>query len=457
MNLRERLFDCLPAGRYAFSGLLRLLDVVETAAVPSAAVECRAQPRILVNPAFVAAHAETPEKLMMLVMHELHHVLLGHTRRLGRSTPADNFVFDCVINALLSRMFPQSEYTALFRDYYSGSRFPECFLRPPDDWNLRAHRGALPPALKRHWKGVARAREAYRALYSKEGASYDEIRAILPLVTVLGVKLEQVSLLGGHGNAADGIAATTEAALAQALGGIVAGWPTPPDPLRGESLRELLRSSRVVVHRPTSNRERLRRLIRKIAGAEGHGGRHRQPALESAFVESPLPVADRRALVSRALGFAPLLYRSEIVQPASVPVGERVHVYVDVSGSMDAVKGAIYGAVLDCAPWVAPAIHLFSTAVVDASLKEIRAGFCRSTDGTDIACVAEHVRANRVRRAVLLTDGCVGEASPDDAAVLAGARIGVAFTHGHQIEDLARFARESVVLSLGQNTTNPTG
>ena len=39
MNLKDQLFDCLPAGRYALAGLLRLVDIVETDAVPTAAVE----------------------------------------------------------------------------------------------------------------------------------------------------------------------------------------------------------------------------------------------------------------------------------------------------------------------------------------------------------------------------------------------------------------------------------
>ena len=73
----------------------------------AAAVECRAQPRLLVNPEFVAAHANTPEKLLMLVMHELHHFLLGHTTLFARTTMVQNFVFDAVINGLICRMFPE--------------------------------------------------------------------------------------------------------------------------------------------------------------------------------------------------------------------------------------------------------------------------------------------------------------------------------------------------------------
>ena len=38
-----------------------------------------------------------------------------------------------------------------------------------------------------------------------------------------------------------------------------------------------------------------------------------------------------------------------------------------VSGSMDGIKSALYGAVLDCEDLVNPTIHLFSTRVADIS------------------------------------------------------------------------------------------
>src|SRR5438552_1626674 len=102
-TMQERILDCFPAGSYALSALLRLVDVVETTDVETAAVECRSNPRMLVNPEFVERFAPTPEKLLMLVMHELHHVLLGHTRLFPCVTAVDNLVFDAVINALPCR------------------------------------------------------------------------------------------------------------------------------------------------------------------------------------------------------------------------------------------------------------------------------------------------------------------------------------------------------------------
>ena len=46
---------------------------------------------------------------------------------------------------------------------------------------------------------------------------------------------------------------------------------------------------------------------------------------------------------------------------------QRVHVYVDVSGSVDAIRGALYGAVLDFREQVHPVVHLFSTKVADVT------------------------------------------------------------------------------------------
>ena len=268
MSIKDRILDCLPAGRYAFTALLRLLDVVETDAVPTAAVECRAQPRLLVSPGFVARHAQTPEKLMMLVMHELHHVLLGHTRRLPAVTPADNLVLDAVINALLSKMFPQPEYLALFTDFYDDADFPACLLRPPPGWTwgfgpLPPARVPLPAALQRAFPGVQAAREVYRALYSSEGASEADLRRLIPQLERAGVVF--TSLLGDHAHSARGEATESSRLLARAVVEVLRNWPTPPDPLKGRSLEGMLLEARLVPRRGPRNRAMLRRLISQFS------------------------------------------------------------------------------------------------------------------------------------------------------------------------------------------------
>src|SRR3546814_2269635 len=65
----------------------------------------------------------------MLVMHELHHVLLGHTTLFPRVTRIQNFVFDAVINGIVCRMFPEKDHTAFFTDYYDAGEIGRAHVR----------------------------------------------------------------------------------------------------------------------------------------------------------------------------------------------------------------------------------------------------------------------------------------------------------------------------------------
>ena len=53
ISIAERILDAFPSGSYGLLALLRLLDIVETAEVDTAAVECTSMPRLLINPEFV--------------------------------------------------------------------------------------------------------------------------------------------------------------------------------------------------------------------------------------------------------------------------------------------------------------------------------------------------------------------------------------------------------------------
>lgn len=79
-DLLDRVLATFSSGGYCLPALFRLMKIQTTEAVETASVECTSRPRLFINPRFVEKHAATPERLLMLVMHELHHVILGHTR-----------------------------------------------------------------------------------------------------------------------------------------------------------------------------------------------------------------------------------------------------------------------------------------------------------------------------------------------------------------------------------------
>ena len=64
-------------------------------------------------------------------MHELWHVLLGHTTLYARPTAAHNIAFDAIINAGLARQHPEAAYRGFFESLNPVDSFPGLLLRPP--------------------------------------------------------------------------------------------------------------------------------------------------------------------------------------------------------------------------------------------------------------------------------------------------------------------------------------
>ena len=167
--ITDRIWNAVPVSQQAFFKLLSLLEIEITPQVPTACVTLGTRSKLRINPDFVARHCQTDQRLVMLVLHELFHVLLGHTRLYERVTPVQNWAFDAVINSHLCLLFPDSAHTSLFRRLYKPDVFPEALLRPPEDWNT--------PWVRWHLQGEAL--QAHKALYTESSATYEELFALI--------------------------------------------------------------------------------------------------------------------------------------------------------------------------------------------------------------------------------------------------------------------------------------
>jgi hypothetical protein len=431
-RLRERVFDAFPVTQPAFRRLLALLDIEASDAVPTAAVTLGARSRLLINPTFVAARCATDHDLVMLVLHELHHVALGHTRLFPHVTPAQNWAFDCVINAQLCLTYPQPHWTALFRRCYAPDVFPEALLRPPAGWGTDRERW-LP----------GRAGEVHRALYDDRSVSYADLYALLTEVLAAqgsvpgaqGGRLGCGRLLGDHGDPAQDDA---PADVLREVRGIVAEWPMARR-VSGRDQGGALEQSAVAAAEARAAVVRtIRRALLSVADL-GQGVRG-PPAREPGPVPGLLPYAPRprRAdFVRQACGSPTLLHPALLV--AARPVRrEQVHLYLDVSGSMDGCLPLLYAALRPLEGLIHRQVHLFSTRVHDVDLRDLMRGVRVTTGGTDVAPVTAHLLAQHVRRAVLLTDGWVGNVPAEHARAFSkrGARCAVVLTRDGD----ARFA-----------------
>jgi uncharacterized protein with von Willebrand factor type A (vWA) domain len=147
---------------------------------------------------------------------------------------------------------------------------------------------------------------------------------------------------------------------------------------------------------------------------------------------------DRRGVVMRAAGRAPLFYDSLVDSPRGRDA-DLAHVYLDVSGSMRDYIEHLYGALTALRRHVQPAVGLFSTKVVTVPLADVARGRADSTGGTDIACVLEHLVTHRATKVLVITDGYVGKVSQADVdrVARAGVDVRALLTPGGWRHDLA--------------------
>lgn len=419
-QLRDRVYACVPVTHQAFGKLLSLLSIEASAQVPTACVSTGTRSRLLVNPAFVARHCRTDEHLAMLVLHELYHVLLGHTRLYPRVTPAQNWAFDCLINAQLCRLFPEPRHTGFFAQFVDGVEGPARLLAPPAGWRPKRAGGSRPPtgacdALSHtHWR-----------LYSDESVTTEELYRLLAR-TGTGLAVEGTPLLGNH----DGPDASLHPEALREVRDIVARWPM----LARRSGRDQGAEMREEHLPPGVRRARtvrvLRQAIARAAGRAGHGLAQRIHASATPTLAPFDAGHDRRAALQRLLGAEPLLVAGESIARQRSPV-ERVRVYLDVSGSMDQVLPALYAALMSCADLVEPVVWGFSTAIGALTHAQLRAGVRLGTGGTDIDAVTRHLLASGAKRALVVTDGWVGAVPHDHRAELERRRVRLvaAITH----------------------------
>jgi hypothetical protein len=427
-GLIDRIVRLVPAASLELDTFCRIVGISESRDVPSAAVTGGRRPRLRVNPDFVDRHCTRDEHLMLLVLHELWHVMLAHTVIAERPTPAHNVAFDAIINALLRTRFRGSDFDGFFEAVNRPDTFPALLLRPPVGWpDAPCYDVVGPPGTAEILKGLYPGPGAGRATKP----SHEDI---LDLLRSAGAwDPGSVTLLGDHDapDEAPGIAETTERAAASstALGGILARTVGPasgrPDIVvraRGDGTVETIEE---VGLRPPGDRARraFAELLRRLFPTSGRDPQRRRRASVPVITGAgPLPnPRDRLAPARRNLGVPGLLWTQPGQVVARVPdVTVSAHVYLDVSGSMSGVLPSLVDLLAPHAAAGRLRCFQFSTEVWPLPPAALRAGRLTTTYGTRIDCVSDHLLTHeRVRTTLVITDGYTGRVPEPHAAELA--------------------------------------
>ena len=399
-----RILDVIPPRSFELTTFLSLFRVRFSEKTKTACVTCGESPELLLNKDFIEAHCQTDEHLFMLVMHELYHVILGHTTLFPRATDVRNLVFDAVINAILCTLFPKPEFTSFFTDYYPSDKMPFALLRPKGEGTPLAAESAL------------------KLLYggSDTGTYYDVYEALLKSgcvkeITILlddGEDAEPL-LLGSHGEESEEISREMKDLIHK----IISKWPSPDRPLQGQDLGAEERECGFDADAdPTTRLRRGIRCLMRRAAAPGKKEFRRRSVREMVCETATfLPDWHDRSHEAREVAFGDALIYSTTtrLQRPSSRDNRQAFVYFDVSGSVAEDVPSVAQTLLPYCRGGLCTVHVFSTVVHPASARDLAARKFSSTGGTDIDCVLKHILElpprKRPRAAVVVTDGFTGK------------------------------------------------
>jgi hypothetical protein len=353
-------------------------------------------------------------------MHELWHVLLAHTSVYPRVTKAQNIAFDAIINAGLARQFNTPEYQGFFDKLNPADQFPHLLLRPPVGW---PHQPQYPDGV-----GPAGTGRVLRQLYPPPNVLrpampfYDEILDLIKQdLREKGIDPDGIVLLGDHDPNGD----YRNVFLKDVLGRMLQKWPVLPYngqlPGFGGGLDDWQVDPRTAAQ---ATRQAFAKLLRlALTPSESTLRRRERLPITGIIGQGVLPnPRDRLQAARKALGLPATLWAQVGQIKARVPE-RRVHshVYLDVSGSMSRTLPYLINLIL---PFVAQGqadVFQFSTEVAYLPLHSLKKSLVRTTGGTNIECVTEHLLKHRhhVQRALIVTDGCTGRPSAEHQARLA--------------------------------------
>jgi hypothetical protein len=450
-SIAERIAHSLPGSSFELEQLVRLVGVEETDSIPTAAVTTRGRARLLINPAFVAEHCQRDEHLFLLVMHEMWHVLLGHTTLYRRTSELHNVAFDALINAGLTRQHPEHAYRGFFEKLNPADAFPSLLLRAPVGW---PHAPVYAPGVGPAW--VPR---ILRQLYPRPGKTvseptYEELVALLEKhvegqVRALEELLDGVTLLGEHcdvdgsGDGEVGGDPMSDPLFGEVVRRIVEKWPPPPEALAGRDAGGELRTTWVGGGRArTDARAVFRRALARALEPDRRGEQQQRRALTRVTVgPGPLPnAADRTLHARRRLVGDTALPNQQVTLPVrGRDVPQRALVYLDVSGSMAQMLPDLVDLLVPAARRRLITVRQFSTEVAPLGADDLASGRLTTTMGTNIDCVLEDAAPRRERRMVIVTDGYVGRPAPHllDAVLRRGVQVVSVLPEGGWRDDVA--------------------
>ena len=402
MNQEEfgyRIQELIDENPFAVRAFLKVLQVEFTDAVPTLAVTREKNPRLLVNLDFVNRHCRSSQQVKALILHEFLHILLRHTEKHTELTPAMHLALDAVINAIIHRQMGD-EYSSMMGQYYRKAKGFVKFLRPLndndyDEWGELEETSNFPY-------------QVWESLYEGKLVADDicEIVETFEQSEETRIFMLERKLLGGHQELEDELPREIEDALNHALKSMngVGIWRSPKSQGAGGDGYDAKISATEINLNQWKNS--TMRVLQKYVISNQKGVMMNTGSAE--FLLPVLSTSDRRAFI-RTL-WSPFIPDSSWKTEKRERSGQ-AQVYLDVSGSMHAEMPLLIHLLNKLRAYILSPFWAFSTEVAPAVIHNGQL-VTRTTGGTSLACVLDHIVLTKPATAVIITDGYIEPITP---------------------------------------------
>lgn len=390
-RIKMRIYQVLPSYSLQLNEFLKITKIrFDNPDVTSAAISFGKYPTLYLDKDFLNEHCQSDEHLFMLVMHELYHVILGHTKLYPRITELDNYCFDAMINSMLCKQFPETRYTSFFTTLYTDDG-NGCLLRPEGE------------------KTPKRFHPLLKELYQSDNATYYEIYKMV-VKNAANLSIKSVPLLGNHSNFSS---ENNEKTIEEFIERFTENWNLSGIGKKAGVSKDVREKSFSLSKIDMSNF----RIIKYFVGLfRQEAANHHK--LKRSFVSLDsqtyfINFKDRMSFTKRLLGEEIIPYSSEVWQERILPVnyGDTLF-YLDVSGSLQPELNNILPLLERLLKKNQIRCFAFSNQIFPFTLKDYRSGKYRTTSGTDVNAVFQNYFENkldrRYRKIILLTDGFFG-------------------------------------------------
>ncbi|MEY2949523.1 MAG: hypothetical protein RLZZ248_724 [Bacteroidota bacterium] len=367
----------------ACRGLLSIADIIFTEGIPTMAVSLTSPPVLKINLSFLNEHAQSDNDVKAVLMHEFLHVLLKHTEQYELNNPILNIALDAIINAIIHRTMGR-EYSDFFSRFYRKKGFLVLLQHMEsadftDDFMAHVH----------------------HKIYSNQLAADDLYELLRLLTPKIHLKAGACfTPLGNHEveyETSEFGKELLDAIMRQMDGTQI--WSKPKTRGSNERNTNLLQRCQLAQLRDwqTALLQQMQPLFLPDHPAQK---RYRRGDLHLPILSH----SDRRKLAQGL--YTPLLPISR--HHINESIRESVTVYLDVSGSMDHAIVALINLLFKFRRQIRTPIWGFSNSVFPATFKGGKLDY-KTTFGTEIKCVIDHIVEHRITKCLIITDGYFSE------------------------------------------------